>query len=411
MDAAVRGQWAELWALPGYRRVMWSRIVSNLGNGITPVALAFGVLEMDGANGKSLSIVTGAQSVSIVLFMVLGGVIADRFGRLRVVGLSDIIGSTVVAASAVLLVTGRATVPLLAFNGFVLGFLNAVWLPAYRGIIPQLVPVHLLPSANALNGVFANVFMVLGSASAGVIVTLVGAGWGVMVDAATFFVAGLLVFSLRRHDTHTVATGDRESALAQLRGGWREFSSRGWLVGGAVGAGLHHFGLEGFIGVAGPVQAKEQLGGAGTWGLAMAGWGIGGLVGVLATARLRPRRPLLAGWSVMALNALWMFAAAAGLPAFVVMLGAVAAGAAGDFNFFTAMTTMQTRVPAEALSRVGSYTELGMVLFTPLGLAAAGPLVDAFGAGAVCTAAGVFTLVAVAVPLSFRSLRTLEATV
>ena len=408
MDAAVRGQWAELWALPGYRRVMWSRIISNLGNGITPIALAFGVLDIEGSNGKSLSLVTGAHSVAVILFMIVGGVVADRFGRLRAVGLSDIVGSLVAGASAVLLITGRATVPLLAVNGFVMGFLNAVWLPAYRGIIPQLVPAHLLRSANALNGVFANVFMVMGSASAGVIVSLVGAGWGVLLDAATFLVAGILVFSLRRFDTAGAEPADRESPFAQIRAGWREFSSRGWLVGGAIGSALYHFAFEGFIAVAGPVQAKRHLGGASAWGLTMAGWGIGGLIGVLATARLHPRRPLRAGWSFLAANSLWMFAVAAALPVPVVMLGAVLGGATGDFNFFTALTTMQLNVPEDALARVGSYTELGMVLFMPLGLAVAGPLVDSFGPGTVCTLAGLFALLACMVPLSFRSLRTLQ---
>ncbi len=408
MAAGVRGEWRELWAIRGYRRVMWSRIVSNLGNGITPIALAFGVLDIDGANGKSLSLVTGAHSVAVIIFMLLGGVIADRYGRLRVVGFSDIIGSTVAGFSAVLLITGHATVPLLAFNGFVMGFLNAVWLPAYRGIIPQLVPHHLLRSANALNGVFANIFMILGSAIAGVIVSVVGAGWGVLIDAATFFVAGLLVFSLRRFDTPGAAPEDRESPFAQLRGGWKEFSSRSWLVGGALGSALYHFGFEGFLAVAGPVQAKQNLGGPRVWGLSMAGWGLGGLLGVIATTRLHPRRPLRAGWMFLTLNAFWMFAVATSLPVPFIFLGAVLGGASGDFNFFTAMTTMQMRVPEEALSRVGSYSELGMVLFMPLGLAVAGPMVDAFGPETVCTAAGVFTLFACMVPLAFRALRTLE---
>lgn len=411
MAAGVRGEWRELWALPGYRRVMWSRIVSNLGNGITPIALAFGVLDIKGSNGKSLSLVTGAHSVAVILFMLLGGVVADRFGRLRVVGLSDIIGSSVAAFSGLLLVTGHATVPLLAFNGFVMGFLNAVWLPAYRGIIPQLVPSHLLQSANALNGVFANVFMVAGSASAGVIVAVVGAGWGVLLDALSFFVAGILVFSLRRFDTPGASPEDRESPYAQLRGGWKEFSSRSWLVGGALGAALYHFGFEGFIAVAGPVQAKERLGGPSAWGLSMAGWGIGGLLGVIATARLRPRHPLRAGWAFLTVNAFWMLAVAAALPVPFVMLGAILGGAAGDFNFFTALTAMQMQVPEESLSRVGSYTELGMVLFMPLGLAVTGPMVDAFGPGTVCIAAGAFTIFACMVPLSFRSLRNLETNV
>ena len=409
MATAVRGEWRELWALPGYRRVMWSRIISNIGNGITPIALAFGVLDIKGANGKSLSLVTGAHSVAVIIFMLAGGVVADRFGRLRVVGLSDIVGSLIAGSSAVLLITGYATVPLLAVNGFVMGFLNAVWLPAYRGIIPQLVPAHLLKSANALNGVFANVFMVTGAATAGVIVSVVGAGWGVLVDAVSFFVAGILVFSLRRFDSNDVAPEDRESPFAQMRGGWREFSSRGWLVGGALASALYHFAFEGFIAVAGPVQAKQRWGGPRAWGLSMAGWGVGGLLGVIGTTRLHPRHPLRAGWMFLVANSLWMFSVAAVLPVPVVFLGAVLGGATGDFNFFTALTTMQLNVPDESLARVGSYTELGMVLFMPLGLAVAGPMVDAFGPTFVCTAAGIFAFFACMVPLMFPSLRNMEA--
>lgn len=407
MTADTRGQMRDVWAIPQFRRVMYSRLVSNIGNGITPVALSFAVLEIEGANGTSLSIVNGALMLSLALFMVAGGVIADRWGRCRVVGLSDILGSIVVGSSALLIITGHASVAFLAANAFVLGALNAVWLPAYRGVVPQLVPPHLLQTANSVNGIFANVFLVVGSAAAGIVVTAFGAGWGVMVDAISFLVAGVLVWSLRGLDS--VPEGaENESFFRQLHDGWRGFVDRTWMVAHALGLALYFFAFQGFFSVIGPVQAKDELGGPKAWGLALAGWGLGGLLGVLLAARVRPHRPLRAGWIVMMLNAAWMFAVAAALPLPWVMLGAVLAGIANDFNFILSNTALQTHVPDEILSRVGAYNELAITLFMPLGLVVAGPLVDTFGASRSATAAGMFAILACVVPLMFRSLRMLE---
>ena len=90
MAALVNDQMRAAWAIPQFRRLMYSRLVSNIGNGISPVALAFGVLGLKGANGTSLTIVNGSLMVSLALFMLVGGVVADRFGRCRLVGASDI---------------------------------------------------------------------------------------------------------------------------------------------------------------------------------------------------------------------------------------------------------------------------------------------------------------------------------
>lgn len=408
MAALVNDQMRAAWAIPQFRRLMYSRVVSNIGNGISPVALAFGVLGLKGANGTSLTIVNGSLMVSLALFMLVGGVAADRFGRCRLVGASDIIGGCVAAVSAVLLITGHASVPFLAVNAFLFGALNAVWLPAFRGITPQLVPADLLQSANSWNGVFANVFMMLGAGFAGLIVTLLGAGWGVMIDAVSFLVAGILVWSLRSTDAPNRGNGPEPSLIGEMREGWNEFSSRRWLVAGLAGTGLYWMVLMGFLNVAGPVQAKLRLGGANAWGMSVFGWGLGGLIGVLIAARVRPRRPLRTSWVLMSMCSLWFFSTAAAMPLLIVMMGAVAAGIANDFMFQFSLTEMQTRVPGELLSRVGSYTEFAPSIAAPIGLALTGPLVDSVGATDVCVAVGVLSLVACAVPLSFRSLRNLE---
>ena len=68
------GEVSELWKITAFRRLLIARVVSNIGNGITPIALAFGVLSIPGADAGSLSYVTTAQMIPLVLFMLVGGV-------------------------------------------------------------------------------------------------------------------------------------------------------------------------------------------------------------------------------------------------------------------------------------------------------------------------------------------------
>ena len=410
MAAADRGQLRELWRIRDFRVLLLSRLVSNLGNGITPVALSFGVLGLEGGNGRSLSIVNGAHMVALVVFMLVGGVVADRFGRCRTVGGSDIIGSFIVGTAAWLLISGRATVLLLATTGFLLGALHAMWQPAYRGILPMMVPREMLQAANAANGIIANSTYLLGAAIAGVLVSAFGSGWAIMVDAVSFLVAGVLVWGLRHLDERVV-TDRSQSMLVQLREGWQEFVSRQWLVVTVVSMSLFFLAFEAFQAVIAPVQMKEALGGARDLGFMMAAWGAGGFIGMSAAVRLRPKRPMLAAWSIMPVHAAWMFALAVPAPLPVLMLAAVVSGMAIDLSFTWFGTTLQTQVPEDVISRVGSFDALGAALFGPVGLVFAGPLVDSIGASKTSTIAGVVALVSGAAPLVFASVRRLESVV
>ena len=227
--------WAELtgiWNIPNFRRLFFARFVSNIGNGMAPIALAFGVLELPGGDAGSLSVVTTFHMIPLVLFMLVGGVAADRFGRARLVGVTDIIGAVFVSVSAFSFLFGFASVPLLAFNGFVFGVLNALWYPAFTGLMPQIVPPEKLQSANSSVGVGANLAFTLGASVAGITVATFGSGWAILIDAASFAIAGILVFGLRHLDSVAVSDEEteQESMMMQLREGWTEFSSRQWLV-------------------------------------------------------------------------------------------------------------------------------------------------------------------------------------
>lgn len=406
MAGPARGDVRTLLQIREFRTLLVSRLVSNLGNGITPIALSFAVLDLPGATAKSLSIVNGAHMVSLVLFMLAGGVVADRFGRCRTVGGTDVIGSVVVGAAAVLVISGGATVPLLAANGFLLGALHAMWQPAYRGVIPQIVPRAHLQAANALNGVVANLTYVLGAALAGVLVATVGSGWAIMVDAVSFLVAGVMVWGLRHLDTP--ATGEEGSMLTDLRDGWREFVSRRWMVVTVASLSVFFLSFEAFLAVIAPVQMKESLGGASDMAVMMAGWGTGGLLGMVLAVRMRPARPMLAAWAVMPVHAAWMLGVAVPLGVPLLFLFAVVSGAAIDLTFTFWGTVIQTHVPEELVSRVGSFDALGVALFGPLGLVIAGPLTDAHGPSSTAVMAAAVALLAGLVPLLSSGVRSVE---
>ena len=402
----------ELWRIPRYRTLLLARFVSNIGNGMAPIALAFGVLSLDGADAGSLSLVTTSQMIPLVAFLLIGGVAADRFGRSQLVGITDIIGSGVVAISAIAFITDNASVPLLCVNGFIFGVLNALWYPAFSGLMPMIVPKNLLQGANSILGFGANVGFTLGASVAGFVVATAGPGWGLLADATSFLIAGLLVFSLRLPKTFGEAVDDdeRTSMITQLRVGWKEFSSRRWIVLIVGCFAFYHLAFEAFIAVLAPVQIKEEFDGARAMGTMMFGFGLGNILGTGLAFRFKPRRPLLVAVGVMPMGALWMLATGFIVPLWVIFLAAAGTGVAVDVMYANWMTTLQTNVPEEALSRVGSYDAFGSLAFAPIGLLVAGPMVHAFGARTSIFVMGTIALVAVLTPLLSTEVRRLQRT-
>ncbi|NBR01431.1 MAG: hypothetical protein EBT97_13500, partial [Actinobacteria bacterium] len=168
--------------------------------------------------------------------------------------------------------------------------------------------------------------------------------------------------------------------LADLRTGWSEFVSRRWMVITVVCLSLFFLSFEAFLAVIAPVQMKEALGGASDMAVMMAGWGTGGLLGMILAIRLRPSRPMLAAWAVMPAHAVWMLGVAVPLGVPLLFVLAVVSGACIDLTFTFWGTVLQTHVPGDVVSRVGSFDALGVALLGPVGLLVAGPLTDSFGA-------------------------------
>lgn len=374
-----------------------ARTVSVLGSAFAPVALAFGVLELAGANATTLSVVLVAQAVPQIVFMLAGGVLADRFPRYRVMIAGEVLCAAAYTVLAAMLVTGWAPLPGLVVAAALSGIGVALFFPALVGIVPEVVAAERLQSANGLLRLGTNSARIAGYALAGGTVVLVGAGPALAVSAAMFAGSALLIAALRLPPRVRSATGPATTPLTDLRDGWREFVSRQWLWVIVLQFAFLVMALQAAHGVLGPVVAKEDLGGAAAWSAVLAGEAVGMLVGVLIAIRIRPRRPMLVAVALTLPTALPYLLLGVYAPLWTVVLGAVVMGICFDIFGVLWETSLQREVPPDVLSRVSSYDALGSLMFGPIGLLVAGPAAAVFGARpALIACAGLIVLATLA---------------
>jgi MFS family permease len=397
-----------LWLLRPFRILLIARIVSNFGNGLGPIALAFGVLGLEDATASSLSIVMAAQMGPMVLFMLFGGVIADRFPRALVVGISDILLSSFVIANGYMLINGTATVFSLAIIAFISGTLNALWWPAFAGLIPEIVDEEDLQSANSVIGLGANGANIAGTVAGGIIVAGIGAGWAMVADGISFLIAGMLVFTLRKYGKTRVQNEHSPTVYDDLVHGWKEFSSRSWVVAVVAGYSIIAMIFESVFAVVGPVHAEQELGGPKPWSWILAALSIGMVAGVLLSMKVRPKRPLVVGLGAQIGVVTWILTMGVTNWIPLLMVSAFFAGIALDFFMVLWQTAMQSNIPRESLSRVTSYDAFGSLALAPLGLVLAGPLTEKFGSSTTLIYMGVIFMVILAIMISVPAVRHLE---
>ncbi|MER7133103.1 MFS transporter, partial [Streptosporangium saharense] len=174
-----------------------ARTISVLGAAFAPVALAFGVLALPGATARTLSVVLTAESLPMVVFMLVGGVIADRLPRHRVMMTAESLNAVAFLALAAMMLTGWTPLTALAVAAAFSGVSTAILFPALTGIVPDVVEADRLQTANALLGLGTNISRVAGLVMGGMTVVLIGAGWALVVSGLMFALAAVLVTALR----------------------------------------------------------------------------------------------------------------------------------------------------------------------------------------------------------------------
>jgi MFS family permease len=386
-----------------FRWYFGSRFVNTLGNMMAGVALAFAVLEITDS-ATALGQVLAAATIPTVVFLLWGGVIADRFSRAMVLQVSSVVAGLTQAAVAVLVITDVAEIWMLVVLEAVHGLTAAVAFPAFASIMPQLVQRDQLQQANALMSLIRNGLMVVGpSISAGLVVT-VGAGWALLIDALTWFVSAALLLGLRIPAPDAAAT--KPGMLHELREGWGYFRSVTWLWVVVVAFGFLNAIHMGAIYTLGPALAKDTIGEQG-WGLVLSAEAVGLLLMTVLLLRVRLQRPLLYGMLGISLLGVPMILLGAHPQLGLVMVAMFVAGAGTEIFGIGWNVAMQENIDDSMLSRAYSYDALGSWVAMPIGQVAYGPLGEAFGYRDVMVVSGVAYVAICLLTLLSRSVRDL----
>ncbi|GAA3368771.1 MFS transporter [Streptomyces sannanensis] len=387
-----------------YTLLTAAAIITSLGTHAALIAAAFAVLET-GGDGGDVGLVAAARTLPLVLFLLIGGAVADRVPRHRVMVAANALNCVSQGAFALLVLAGEPQLWQMMLLSALCGTGQAFFSPAAEGMLLSSVSGEQASRAFALFRLGMNGAVIGGAALGGALVAVVGPGWVLALDAAAFAVAGALRAFL--DVSHIPPREPGEGLLADLRDGWREFTGRTWLWVIVVQFSVCNAFFGATDSVYGPLVAEEELGGAGPWGLALAAFAGGMALGALLMMRWKPRRMLLVGTVCVFPYALPSAALAVPVPVPVLAVAMLLSGVAIEVFSVSWMTTLHQEIPEEKLSRVSAYDWFGSLAFLPLGTALAGPAEQAVGRGPAlwgCTAVIVLLTAAVLLVPGVRNL-------
>jgi MFS family permease len=371
---------------------------------MSPVALAFGVLEVTDS-AAWLSAVTTAALVPMVATLLLGGGVADRYRRDTVLCLTSLGAGLTQVGVAFLLLSHQPPallLPLSALNGIFQGLTK----PALRGIVSNLAAGRGLQQASSLLASVRNATRILGPTAAGLLTASVGGGWAIAADAASFLLAAAFFTRMSLPDLPPRIEGG-PTMLGELRQGWTYFSSKPWIWTVTLAFAVFNAVNMGVWQILGPVIANDTIGAEG-WGLVLSARGVGALLASVVMMKLTVRRPMGPALSSMTLGAVPLILLGAGVNTFWLAAAAFVAGVVSEFFTVVWETVNNTHVPERLLSRVGAHDEFWSFVPIPIGQLATPILAAAFGTAAVAVTGGGVAAVAMLVPLLVPSLRRIE---
>jgi MFS family permease len=392
--------------------LLWAgATVSLTGDGVYIVAIAWQVYTLSDSP-TALSLVGLAWTLPLGLFVLIGGVISDRFERRRIMIAADIVRAGAAGAMGALSLTGAIELWHLIALAAVFGVGEAFFGPAFMSIVPQIVPRHLLLQANSLDQFIRPfAFLLVGPALGGWLVAAFGPGEAFVLDGATFLVSALAILLIRhRSKARSDVAEARTSMLRELREGLAFVKAHAWLWATLLAAAAFLLAYWGPIDVLVPYRIRNELGGdANDFGLVLACGGIGSILAALILGqRGLPRRHITfmySAWTIGSLalvgfglaGAVWQMQAISFLEGAFFTAGMVVWG-----------TLVQTLVPGELLGRVTSLDWFVSTSLVPVSFALTGPVSAGVGAQTTLVAAGVAAAFATIVFLFIPGVRDTE---
>jgi MFS family permease len=378
--------------------------ISYSGTAMAPIAMAFGVLDLTGSTRDSAYVIA-APVVAQIALILIGGAIADRTSRQRMLVTADTLAMCTQLTIAYLFLSGIATVPMLMVLMLVNGVATALGMPATMGFVTQMVDRSDLQAANALLGMARNSAMMIGAAVAGILVATVGAGVTLAIDGLSFGISALLIVSLKPKPQ---AEPEEASLLQDLRLGWHEFISHKWLWTIVLQFSIIVAAMEAVFGLLGPAVTRLQMDGAIDWGIISAGFGAGTVVGGLLAININPKRPMLVATFCVFFFCGVPLTLSVPMSVWLITFFSFIDGVAGQIFVVIWYTTLQKMIAPDMLSRVSAYDHLGSVVLAPLGIVAGGLLFEIIGPTATLLIASLAIILPTLAVLTVRDVRELS---
>ena len=371
-------------------RLLWSGMcVSLLGDGVFIVAMAWQIYALSNTP-TALAVVGIAMTVPTIAFLLVGGVVSDRFDRRRVMLAADVGRGLAVAAIAVLSLTGALELWHMIALVAVFGAATAFFGPAFDAIVPDVLPAGLLPQANSLDQFVRPIALRLaGPAIGGVLIDGVGVGWAFALNAATFAVSAAALLAMAPPARRLV--GPAGSVTGDIRDGVRYVRSHVWLWGTFASAAVAYLCFMGPAEVLLPFLVKNELNGsAAALGLVFAAGGIGS-VGCAALMGQRgiPRRDITFMYGAWTLATVAVAGYGFATAVWQLMLASIAFNGLETAGTIVWATAKQRHVPPALLGRVSSLDWLISIGLLPLSFALTGPVSSVLGVQGTLIAGGV----------------------
>jgi MFS family permease len=389
-------------------RLLWlGQSVSVIGDALVIVAIGLYVTRTTGSTAD-VSFVLAAYATPLVVFLLVGGVVADRLPRQLVIIASSLVRAVLHGTLALLIATGTERIWHMIVIGVCYGTAEAFFRPAYTALVPQTVASDAdIQGAQALGGISSELANLASPALATALVLGVGGAWAFGLDAATFLVSAALVSQVHARERG----GDRparESFLVDLAHGWHAVRDRPWVLCTIACISVALLCALAPFFVLGAAIARHVYGTEAVFGLAATAFGVGTMTGALIGSRWHPQYPMRA---VIWTSALWPAAIgcyAAG-PARLILYPTMAVAGVGiGISSVLWETTLAQQVPPHLLSRVSAWDWMGSLALLPLGYVLSGWLGHLIGNARLLQVGGAIGTVSLLLALLPRSTRTLR---
>ncbi|HEX5104779.1 MAG TPA: MFS transporter [Pirellulaceae bacterium] len=363
-------------------RILWiAALVSTIGTWMQGFAQSYLIYSLTASNFY-LGLDSFLGQLPILLFMLIGGVVADRHDRRRLLTTSQYIQAASALSLAALVATGHVSIAAIFMLSFMSGCGQAFGGPAYQAMIPSLVPRRDLPNAIALNSTQFNLSRVLGPVAGAVVLSWIGVVWCFTLNGLSFFVVivALTMLHLAAHVPQVNPRRIRE----ELRSGLRYVRESSVISTLAVLAFVTTFlaaPTSTFFPAFATSVLKSDQTPAQRLSMLMAAQGLGAIVGALIIGSLgrfrHMGRALLGGQIVLGIFVA-AFAASRSLPLSVLLVFIY--GICSMAVFSMSFSLVQLTAPDELRGRIVSIYMVALRGGFPLGGLVAGAFADRFGA-------------------------------